>query len=161
MSAPTPAIKVLVQAGVEYAIHTYVHDSKSLNFGEEAVQKLGVDPTRVFKTLIVSDSSSRPPLAVAIVPVSTMLSLKAFAKVLRIKKCVMATPAVAQRSSGYVVGGISPLGQRTPLPTFIDSSATRFTTVYISGGARGLDVELSPQDLQALTNAEIVEISER
>lgn len=156
----TPATDVLTAARVPFTLHPYPHDPRATSYGLEAAEALGVDPARVLKTLVVDTSSgSRPELAVGVVPVSRQLDLKAIAAALGVKKAVMADPAVASRSSGYVVGGISPLGQRTPLPTVVDASARDHRTVLVSGGRRGLDVELSPDDLVALLGAAWAEIS--
>lgn len=137
-------------------LHPYAHDPAAPSYGAEAAAVLGVDPARVFKTLMV-DVEGR--LAVGIVPVSGTLDLKAFAAALGSKKATMADPAAAQRRTGYVLGGISPLGQRLPSPTVLDASALRLETILISGGRRGLDIELAPADLVRLTNAATAAIS--
>lgn len=146
----TPALLTLQRAGVEHVVHAYDHDPAVASFGLEAAQELGVDPSRVFKTLL-ADVDGRP--VVAIVPVSGTLDLKALAAACGAKRARMLEPAAAERLTGYVVGGISPLGQRASLPTVIDGTALDFTTVYVSAGRRGLDVELSPMDLVRLTAA--------
>ncbi|MCI2239718.1 Cys-tRNA(Pro) deacylase [Paenibacillus sp. TRM 82003] len=151
--AGTPALRALAERGTAHTVHPYEHDPTSTAYGEEAVRALrekGVDvtPERLFKTLLV-DVDGR--LAVAVVPVAAMLDLKAVAAAAGGKKAAMADPVRAQRSSGYVVGGISPLGQRTTLPTVVDSSAEGFATVFVSAGRRGLQVELAPGDLLAAT----------
>ncbi|WP_040160518.1 Cys-tRNA(Pro) deacylase [Nigerium massiliense] len=152
----TPATGALTAAGVPFTLSHYTHHDGETHFGAEAAAELGVDPARIFKTLVV-DASGK--LAVAVVPVAGMLDLKAMAAALGVKKVEMADPAVAQRSSGYVVGGISPLGQRTPLPTVIDESATRFPTIHVSAGRRGTQVELAAGDLAAVTSATFAPIS--
>lgn len=149
-SAGTPATVVLTEAGVAYTLHPYEHDESATGYGEEAAERLGVDRTRIFKTL-VADVSGR--LTVAVVPVARQLDLKALARAHGAKKAEMADPAAAQRSSGYVLGGISPIGQRTALPTVVDASALEHETVFVSAGKRGLQVELSPGDLVAVTGA--------
>ena len=150
-SAPTPAVVALLRAGIPHTLHPYEHDPESdLGYGLEAAAAIGVDPSRVFKTLcVVADGA----LAVAIVPVDAKLDLKAIASALGAKKAAMAEPAAAERATGYVVGGISPIGQRRRLKTVLDSSALGFDAVYVSGGRRGLDVGLAPADLLAVTGA--------
>lgn len=145
-SIGTPATVELTRLGLSYELHPYAHDAASTAYGDEAAAALGVDPYRIFKTLVVTTGST---LAVAVLPVGRQLDLKAVATALSTKKVALADPQVAARSSGYVVGGISPIGQRTPLPTLLDRSAEQFTTIYLSAGRRGLQVELSPQDLLA------------
>ncbi|MFT4166549.1 MAG: Cys-tRNA(Pro) deacylase [Microlunatus sp.] len=147
----TPATTTLTQAGIVFTLHPYEHHDDNTHFGDEAVAALGNDPARVFKTL-VADIAGR--LVVAVVPVAHQLDLKELAAVFGAKKATMADPRVAARSSGYVVGGISPIGQRTKLPTVLDSSADDFDTIFISAGRRGLQVELAPADLRAITGAQ-------
>lgn len=149
-AAGTPATLALTRAGVDFRAHAYEHDPRAAAYGLEAAEKLGLDPERVFKTLLASVDGS---LAVAIVPVAMQLDLKAFAHALGGKRAEMADPAVAERKTGYVVGGISPIGQKTPLRTVLDESAIVCETVYVSGGRRGLDLELAPDDLVAITSA--------
>ena len=149
-SAGTPATVALTKAGVPFTTHAYDHDPAAPSFGTEAAEALGVEPGRVFKTL-VADVDGR--LTVAVVPVSGSLDLKALAHAAGGKKAAMADPAAAERSSGYVLGGISPLGQRRPLRTVVDASALEFPTVFCSAGRRGLEVELAPADLVRLTGA--------
>lgn len=150
-STGTPAVTALTRASIAHTLHPYEHDPNSeLNYGLEAAAAIGVPPEQVFKTLCVRIDDA---LAVAMVPVDRQLSLKAVAAALGGKRAVMAQPADAERATGYVVGGISPLGQRTRLPTVLDHTATQFATVYISGGRRGLDIGLAPDDLIALTHA--------
>ncbi|MFC6153876.1 Cys-tRNA(Pro) deacylase [Nocardioides yefusunii] len=156
----TPATDALSAAGVPFTVHTYTHDPRSTSYGLEAAQALGKPPAQVFKTLLVDVATSgRPELAVGIVPVDTQLDLKALAGALGVKKAVMADPALAARSSGYVVGGISPIGQKTLLPTVLDESAILHETVLVSGGRRGMDVELAPDALLALTRGSYAPIA--
>lgn len=154
----TPAINAAKKAKVAYQIHEYEHDPASDSYGEEAAMKLGVPENQVFKTLIVSIGDKE--LAVAVAPVSVMLNLKQMAKAVKVKKAGMADTADAERATGYVLGGISPLGQKKRLKTVIDGSAQQFKTVFISAGRRGLDIELSPIDLQRLTNATFADIAQ-
>jgi len=140
----TPAIRALEAAGVPFTLHPYDHDPGVESFGEEAASVLGLDPDRVFKTLVVT--ADRGP-AVAIVPVLRRLSLKAVAAALGGKRVEMGAPAEAQRITGYVVGGISPFGQRRRLPTVVDATCLSYDVVYVSGGRRGLDVGVAPHDL--------------
>jgi len=149
-SQGTPATAVLAAAGVPFVLHPYAHDPGAASYGLEAADVLGIDPRRVFKTLMV-DVEGR--LAVAIVPVSGNLDLKSVAAALGSKKAAMADPKAAERRTGYVLGGISPLGQRQSSPTVVDESALAFATVLVSGGRRGLDIELAPADLIRLTKA--------
>ena len=156
--AGTPALDILTAAGVAFTVHEYDHTASD-HFGDETVAALGVTPERVFKTLIASiTTSGKPELVVGIVPVSGQMDLKALAAAVGAKRADMADPAAAQRSSGYVVGGISPLGQRTRLRTVIDQSAMSYETVLVSGGRRGLQVELAPADLVRLTDGKVAEI---
>ena len=148
----TPATVALDRAGVAYTLHPYSHDPQSSQFGDEAAAALGVDRDRIFKTL-VADAGGE--LVVAVVPVARQLDLKALAAAVGTKRAVLAAPAVAARTTGYVVGGISPLGQRARLRTFLDASAERFDTILVSAGKRGLQAELVPADLVRLTEAEL------
>ena len=154
----TPAIKTAEKARIVFTVHDYEHDPNAGSYGLEAAAALGVDEARVFKTLLVSLQGGTAPLAVGIVPVESQLDLKAFAAVAGAKKASMADPKQAERVTGYVVGGISPLGQKKSLPTIIDTSATEFDTVYVSAGRRGLEIELAPNDLQALCTATLANI---
>lgn len=153
----TPALVALAAAGVEHTAHPYEHDpSSTLGYGLEAAHALGVEPERVFKTLMAVVDGE---LTVAIVPVTCTLDLKALAAACGKKKAQMAEVAAAERATGYVAGGISPLGQRTAHPTVIDESAVLFDTILVSGGRRGLDVELAPADLVRLTAATVADIA--
>ncbi len=154
----TPATVALTAAGVDFATHAYVHEAGTASYGLEAAVALGVESGRVFKTLVASVDGG---LTVAVVPVDAQLDLKALAASAGAKRAEMADPAAAERSSGYVRGGISPIGQRKPLPTVVDASALAFDTVYVSGGRRGFDVELAPADLVRLTVATVAEIARR
>ena len=146
----------LTEAGVAFTQHTYEHDPTARSFGLEAADVLGLPPEQVFKTLVVDTGAG---LAVAVVPVSGQLDLKAMAAALGAKRVTMASAVAAQRSSGYVVGGISPVGQKRPLPTVVDESAELFDVVYVSGGRRGLDLGLSPTDLVRVTSATVADIA--
>jgi len=156
MATGTPATKLLTSAGVNFTEHEYSHDPNSTSFGLEAAEKLGIDPHRVFKTLIANVDET---FAVAIVPVSQQVSLKSLSRTLGAKRATMADPAHAARLTGYVVGGISPLGQKRLLTTVIDASAKDFETILVSGGRRGFDIELSPNDLAELVSAVFAEIA--
>ena len=153
--AGTPATVALTKAGVDFSMHAYEHDAAA-SYGTEAAAAMGVPPARVFKTL-VADVDGK--LTVAVVPVSGSLDLKALATAVGGKKAAMADPAAAERSSGYVLGGISPLGQRKQLRTVLDESALGHETVFCSAGRRGLEVELAPADLVRLTGAVTAPIS--
>jgi Cys-tRNA(Pro)/Cys-tRNA(Cys) deacylase len=146
----TPATVALTKAGVTFTTHAYEHDPAAKSYGLEAAEALGLQPEQVFKTLLVEVDGK---LSVGVVPVDKQLDLKAVAAALNGKKATMADPAAAERITGYVVGGISPIGQKRPLPTVVDASATDHETVYVSGGRRGLDLGLSPTDLITLTSA--------
>ena len=156
MATGTPATKLLKSAGIEFKELEYSHDPNSTSFGLEAAEKLGVDPNRVFKTLIANVDEN---FAVAIVPVNQQVSLKSLSRSLGAKRATMADPTQAARLTGYVVGGISPLGQKRPLTTVIDESAKQFETILVSGGQRGFDIELSPTDLADLLSAIFAEIA--
>jgi len=163
-ASATPATLALTAAGVPFQVHTYTHDPRSeLPFGLEAAAALGVDPAVVLKTLVVQVPGlpRHGGLVVALVPVAETLDLKAAAKAFGQKKATLARPLDAQRSSGYVTGGISPVGQRTALPTVIDASAAGLDRVYVSGGRRGLDVSLAPRDLAVLTGATFAPVAAR
>ncbi len=149
-AAPTPAVATLVRAKIPHTLHAYHHDPGTTAFGDEVVAAFGWDPCRVFKTLIATLDGS---LVVGVVPVADQLDLKALAAAVGGKKAQLAAVADAERSSGYVAGGISPLGQRKALRTVVDSSATSFPTIMVSAGKRGLQVELAPADLVAACEA--------
>ena len=156
----TPATLALQHAGIRFTAHHYAHDagpgSGPAGYGLEAADKLGLDPDQVFKTLLADADGS---LVVAVVPVSGQLDLKALAAAVGAKKVVMADPVVAQRKTGYVLGGISPIGQKTSHPTVLDETVELFDTVFVSGGRRGFDIELSPADLIIVTGATIAAIA--
>jgi Cys-tRNA(Pro)/Cys-tRNA(Cys) deacylase len=147
----TPAVVAARRAGIEFALHEYEHDPQAESYGLEAAERLGVDPARVLKTLVVEQDGS---LAVAIVPVTAQLDLRALGK-----RAALADRAAAERATGYVLGGISPLGQRRRLPAVLDESALAFATVYVSAGRRGLELELAPADLARLTGARVAAVA--
>ncbi|SFK04419.1 Cys-tRNA(Pro) deacylase [Streptomyces pini] len=149
-SGGTPATVAATRAGVDFALHSYEHDPAVASYGEEAAEALGLDPEQVFKTLVADVDGT---LTVAVVPVSGSLDLKALAAAAGGKRAAMADPAAAERATGYVRGGISPLGQRRALPTVVDASAEGRPTVCVSAGRRGLEIELAPADLVKLTGA--------
>ncbi|WP_392563515.1 Cys-tRNA(Pro) deacylase [Orbus wheelerorum] len=159
----TPAINLLTKLKICFHVHQYQHDPNEKEFGKEAVEKL--DPSlnivaeQVFKTLVVSLNSNIKDLAVCIVPVDRHLDLKRAAKALNCKKIDLTAPNLAQKITGYLVGGISPLAQKKQLPTLIDLSAKQFKTMFISGGRRGLEIEMSPDDLATILHAQVVEIA--
>ncbi|KTT28285.1 Cys-tRNA(Pro) deacylase [Pseudomonas rhizoryzae] len=152
----TPAIDLLKKSKVPHEVLSYHHDPKAASYGLEAAEKLGLAPETVFKTLLVA--SEKQELLVAIVPVAGTLDLKALAQAAGVKKLEMAKPDHAQRSTGYLVGGISPLGQKKRLRTFIDDSAAELPTIHVSAGRRGLEVALAPADLARLLEAPFVPI---
>ncbi|HSX88839.1 MAG TPA: Cys-tRNA(Pro) deacylase [Pseudomonas sp.] len=147
----TPAIDLLKKAKAAHRVHSYNHDPKAASYGLEAAEKLDLQPARVFKTLLAA--SEKGELLVAVVPVAGSLDLKALAQAAAVKKAEMADPAAAQRSTGYLLGGISPLGQKKALRTFIDESARQYPSIYVSAGRRGLEVELAAEVLAQLTRA--------
>ncbi|MER5308065.1 Cys-tRNA(Pro) deacylase [Streptomyces sp. NPDC002773] len=151
----TPATVALAAAGTPFTLHAYEHDPASPSYGEEAAVALGVSPDRVFKTLVADVDGE---LTVAVVPVAGQLDLKALASAVGGKRAAMADPAAAERTTGYVRGGISPLGQRKRLRTVLDASASDHASICVSAGRRGLEVELSPADLAALTSAVVAPI---
>ncbi|MGV9453873.1 Cys-tRNA(Pro) deacylase [Streptomyces sp. NPDC003635] len=155
-SAGTPATVALTAAGADFTTHAYEHDPSHPSYGEEAAQAMGVSPDRVFKTLVAEVDGK---LTVAVVPVAGQLDLKALAAARGGKKAAMADPTLAERTTGYVRGGISPLGQRKRLPTVLDASATTHETICVSAGRRGLEIELSPTTLAALTEATLAPIA--
>ena len=152
----TPALDLLKKARAEHHVHSYEHDPKAASYGLEAAEKLGLNPEQVFKTLLAS--SEKGELLVAVVPVAGTLDLKSLAHAAGVKKCEMADPAAAQRATGYLLGGISPLGQKKRLRTFIDQSAQPLTTIFVSAGRRGLEVELAPALLAEHTRATFADI---
>jgi Cys-tRNA(Pro)/Cys-tRNA(Cys) deacylase len=149
----TPAIRAAQAAGVSVRVHEYAHDPRNTRFGLEAAEALGLDPRRVFKTLLVALNGDARRLAVGVVPVTGQLDLKSMAAACGAKKAEMAEPTQAQRVTGYLVGGISPLGQKRRLPTVLDRSMEGQATVFVSGGRRGLDIEVAPADLARLCDA--------
>jgi len=155
-SPSTPATLALERAGVPFTPHVYEHHESATNFGEEAAAALGLREEQVFKTLVVSVDGD---LAVAIVPVADRLDLKAIAAAVGGKKASLADPTLAERRTGYVVGGISPVGQKTRIRTVLDASASDHPTIFVSGGRRGFDIELSPVDLARVTGASTAPIA--
>ena len=153
----TPAINLLKKNKCEFKIHKYDHDPACENYGEEAAQKLGLDENQVYKTLLVELFPKE--LAVAVLPVSKQLSLKEVANAFKAKKAVMANKQEAQKVTGYLLGGISPLGQKKRLKTVLDESAKSYDTIFVSGGKRGLDIEVKPQDLIKLLNSNYYKVS--
>lgn len=154
-SVGTPATVALEKAGVTFTVHAYDHDPRSASYGLEAADALGLDPDAVFKTLLAEVDGE---LVVAVVPVSGELDLKALASAVGGKRAAMADPAVAERTTGYVVGGISPIGQRRRLRTVVDESASARPAVYVSGGRRGVDLGLDPTDLVRVLDAQVARI---
>lgn len=148
----TPGVIAAEKAGIDFSLHTYEHDAKAASYGEEAADKLGLPYGQVFKTLVIALDTGQ--LAVAVLPVSAQLSFKQVAKALKAKKASMADPTAVQRATGYVLGGVSPLGQKKRLPALLDQSARDWPQVYISAGRRGLEIALQPDDLLRLTGAQ-------
>ncbi|MDQ1071366.1 Cys-tRNA(Pro) deacylase [Streptomyces canus] len=155
-SGGTPATVALTAAGVPFTVHAYEHDPSHPSYGEEAAEAMGISPDRVFKTLVADVDGA---LTVAVVPVAGSLDLKALATAAGGKRAAMADPALAERTTGYVRGGISPLGQRKKLPTVLDASASTHDKICVSAGRRGLEVELAPTDLAHLTQAVLAPIA--
>ncbi|WP_419764458.1 MAG: Cys-tRNA(Pro) deacylase [Arcobacter sp.] len=153
----TPAIRLLKKNKCDFKIHKYDHDPACINFGEEAADKLNLDKNRVFKTLLVELTPKE--LVVCVIPVSKQLGLKEVANAFKVKKAQMANKDEAQKVTGYLLGGISPLGQKKRLKTIVDKLAFNYDTIYVSGGKRGLDIELNPQDLKLILDAEKFQIS--
>jgi Cys-tRNA(Pro)/Cys-tRNA(Cys) deacylase len=147
----TPAVVAAERAGIRFTLHEYAHDPKAASYGLEAAEQTGVEPARVFKTLVVDQDGV---LSVAVVPVAAQLDLRGLGK-----RAVLAKRAAAERATGYVLGGISPLGQRRRLPTVVDESALAHATVFVSAGRRGLELELAPADLVRLTGARVAAIA--
>jgi Cys-tRNA(Pro)/Cys-tRNA(Cys) deacylase len=161
----TRAVDVVRRAGIAYVVHEYAHDARSTlreggrGYALEAVSALGIDPARVLKTIVVSVDGGR--LGLAVVPADTEVDLKAVADALRGRKASLAPPGEAEKATGYVLGGISPLGTRRPLPTVVDVSAEAFPTVHVSAGRRGLEIELAPADLVALVDGSFAPVARR
>lgn len=155
--AMTPAIQALEQAGVPFTLHEYEHDPDATAYGEETVRKLGLDPARVFKTLVAAVEGKG--LVVGIVPVAGSLDLKALAAAVGGKRAAMATVTEAERATGYVTGGISPLAQRRHLPVVLDESAASWPTIFVSAGRRGLQLEMAAADLARLAGAKTAPIA--
>ncbi|WP_250655848.1 Cys-tRNA(Pro) deacylase [Alkalimarinus coralli] len=153
----TPAINCAEKAKIPYKVHQYEHDKSAASFGEEAAEKLNISAQQVFKTLVVELDSGG--MAVAVLPVAGQLNLKSMAGAVKSKKAKMADPKAVERSSGYVLGGVSPLGQKKLLKTVIDRQALNFDTVFVSAGRRGLEIELSADDLATLLNASFADLS--
>ena len=159
MSASTPAIAALEKAGIDFTVHSYTHDRRSTDYGAEAVEAMaarGFAADQIFKTLVVDLGDG---FGVAVAPVPGKLSLKAVARVLGASKAVMADAAKASRTTGYVLGGVSPVGQKTALPTVVDETVVLWDSILCSAGRRGLEVELSPADLVAATGAAVAAIT--
>ncbi|HEU5265055.1 MAG TPA: Cys-tRNA(Pro) deacylase [Jatrophihabitans sp.] len=156
MATGTPATALLSRLTIAYTLHPYQHDPRSPAYGEEAAAALGVDPAQIFKTLIASVDGK---LACAVVPVAARMDLKRFAATLGGKRAELAEATVAARATGYVVGGISPLGQKSRLRVVVDDSAQRFPSVYVSAGKRGLQVQLAPADLVRAASAVLAPIA--
>jgi Cys-tRNA(Pro)/Cys-tRNA(Cys) deacylase len=158
MATGTPATALLTARGIAHTLHPYSHDRRAESYGAEAAAALGVSPERLFKTLVARLDGR---LVCAVVPAAGTLSLKALAAALGGKRADMAEPAAAARATGYVVGGISPIGQKTALPVVVDESAAQFETVFVSAGRRGLQVELAPSDLVRVTEGQLAPIAAR
>ncbi|GAA1523313.1 Cys-tRNA(Pro) deacylase [Nocardioides humi] len=154
-SGGTPATTALTAAGVAFTVHEYAHDARAASYGEEAAEAMGIDPDRVFKTLFADVDGA---LVVGVVPVAGQLDLKALARAVGGRRAAMADPKAAERATGYVVGGISPLGQRRTHPTVVDDSALTHDTVFVSAGRRGMEIELSPAELVRLTAARVAHL---
>lgn len=154
----TPGINVVKKNKIQHTLHEYHHDPSSASYGSEAARKLGISEDRVFKTLVVLLDGQA--LAVGVIPVCSMLNMKLMAKATGAKKAVMAEKAAVERATGYVLGGVSPLGQKKRLPTIIDASAQHFPTIFVSAGRRGLEIELAPDALRRLVNGSFASIGQ-
>ncbi len=152
----TPAITQARKAKITYSIHEYQHSPSCDSYGSEAAEKLGLSKERVFKTLVIRLDDER--LVVGVLPVTSMLNMKYLAKAAKAKKATMADKEIVAKATGYILGGVSPLGQKKKLPTFIDSSAIDFSTIYVSAGRRGLEIELQSEDLLKLTGGLYTEL---
>ncbi|WP_018416395.1 Cys-tRNA(Pro) deacylase [Teredinibacter turnerae] len=152
----TPGINLVKKSKVTHKVHSYEHDPGAASYGLEAAEKLSIDPRQVFKTLVVKLDGDT--LAVGVVPVVEKLNMKLIAKAAGAKKAAMAEPAEVERTTGYVLGGVSPLGQKKRLKTFVDSSAKNLSTIFVSAGRRGLEIELSPRDLLNLVNGDFADL---
>ncbi|MFM2481862.1 Cys-tRNA(Pro) deacylase [Celerinatantimonas sp. YJH-8] len=155
----TPAVQALKRAKIDYQLLYYEHDANADSFGGEAAAKLNLDPHAMYKTLIACDEQNPRNMVVAIVPVAGHLDLKKLAKAAGIKKMKMADPALAEKTTGYIKGGISPIGQKKRLPTFLDESAEALEHIYVSGGKRGLTLEIAPKPVMTLLNGKFVPIA--
>lgn len=155
----TPAVNILKKKKIAYTLHRYQHDQNAQSYGLEAAEKLNLTPEQVFKTLVASLDTGE--LVVAIVPVTSMLNLKLLARACASKRCALAEKTLVEKTTGYVLGGISPLGQKKQLRTIIDSSAKQFKTIYVSAGRRGLEIEMNPLDLAHLTRGSFITIIEK
>lgn len=158
----TPAINTAQKAKVDFKIHEYSHDPRADSYGQEAAEKIGVSPDQVFKTLVVSMDSKKDSkaLSVAVLPVSCQLNLKLFARAMGVKKVAMADKTRVEKTTGYVLGGVSPIGQKKKLSTVVHDTAKNFKTIFVSAGKRGLDIELAPDDLVKLTQGKFDRICE-
>jgi Cys-tRNA(Pro)/Cys-tRNA(Cys) deacylase len=159
----TPAIDLLKNLKMKFNIHQYKHDPNQTHYGQKAVDKLdpslNITAAQVFKTLVVCLNGNSKTLAICVLPVDGYLDLKSVAKALNCKKADLAEPNLAQKATGYLIGGISPLGQKQTLPTLIDLSAIQYNTMFVSGGKRGLEIEISPHDLTSILQAKLIEIT--